>query len=120
MLKCRYRHPPPNLCQPTSRLLKPCMHCLSASPPWAARRGPLLLAGMVISALSAIFIVSCIDMWDAYEASRGRNGLLGAPGPAGTWADLANATSSFAIPHNVLPGVLSVPLVLAGAGADLS
>lgn len=31
------------------------------------RRGPFLLAGMVCSALTAIFLVSLIDLWDSFE-----------------------------------------------------
>lgn len=84
------------------------------------RRGPLLLAGMVVSALSAIFLVSCVDLLDAYEASRHPagpgNGLDG-----GVWsglAALANHSSSLVMPHNVLPAALNVPLVLAGAGGS--
>lgn len=80
------------------------------------RRGPLLLACMVVGALSAIFIVSCVDIWDAYEASRGKNGPLGA------WAAMeavAGASSSVTPPHVVLPllpQALAVPLTLGGAG----
>ena len=31
------------------------------------RRGPLLLAALVVSALSAIFVVSCMDLYDQIE-----------------------------------------------------
>lgn len=36
---------------------------LPALPSSTPRRGPLLLAGMVVSALTAIFLVSCVDLW---------------------------------------------------------
>lgn len=77
------------------------------------RRGPLLLAGLVISALTAIFIVSCIDLWDAYSQPDSGNGL----GWGGLGA-LANSSSSLHTPHNVLPSALSVPLVLGGMGGS--
>ena len=68
---------------------------------------------MVVGALSAIFVVSCVDIWDAYESSRGKNGPLGA------WATLeamAAADSSVTPPHVVLPQALALPLTLGGAG----
>lgn len=77
-------------------------------------RGPLLLAGLVVSALSAIFLVSCIDMWDAYSGSGANNEL-------GGWASLAalaNSTASLQTPHNILPSALAVPLTLGGAGSN--
>jgi hypothetical protein len=74
------------------------------------RRGPLLLAGLVTGALTAIFLVSCVDLWDAYEASRGKNG------PLGGWQALAAANASVATPHVALPQALALPLSLVGAG----
>ena len=77
------------------------------------RRGPLLLASGVIAALSAIFIVSCVDMWDSFhESNAAMNALLGRSGGVG----VGGFTSSLSTPHNVLPSALSVPLVLGGAG----
>ena len=35
------------------------------------RRGPFLLAGLVVSALSAIFLVSMVDLWDSFNKHRG-------------------------------------------------
>ena len=85
------------------------------------RRGPLLLASGVIAALTAIFIVSCVDMWDAYQASKGHgpagaamNALLGRGGGGGVGG--GSYASSLNTPHNVLPSALSLPLVLGGAG----
>lgn len=66
------------------------------------RRGPLLLSGLVVSSLSAIFIVSAVDLWDAYHdkssSSGGSNGL--ADGRVGA-AVLG------------LPQALSAPLMLS-------
>lgn len=75
------------------------------------RRGPLLLAGLVVSALSAIFLVSCVDMWDAYsQPGAGSNSL-------DAWASLANSSASVQAPPNLLPQALALPLLLGGAGA---
>lgn len=43
-------------------------HPVPATPTLAS--GPLLLAGMVVSALTAIFLVSCVDLW--WVEGRGR------------------------------------------------
>ena len=42
------------------------------------RRGPLLLATLVVSALGAIFIVSCVDLYDQITGA----GNAPAPAPA--------------------------------------
>jgi len=68
---------------------------------------------MVVSALSAIFLVSIVDMWDAYSQPNGANTY-----GWGNAAALANSSSSFSTPHNVLPSALSVPLVLGGASGS--
>lgn len=85
----------------------------SRSLPRPPGSGPLLLAGMVVSSLSAIFLVSCVDLWDAYQASRSGGG--GAPNAtdAGAWAAL---DGSLAVPHTVLPAALRVPAWLGGGG----
>jgi SPX domain protein involved in polyphosphate accumulation/uncharacterized membrane protein YidH (DUF202 family) len=82
------------------------------------RRGPLLLAGMVVSSLTAIFLVSCVDLWDAYEASRHSGGGPSNSLDGGVWSSLANHSSSLSMPHNVLPSALNLPLTLAGAGGN--
>lgn len=65
----------------------------------------------MVSALSAIFLVSCVDMWDAYsQPGAGSNSL-------DAWASLANSSASVQAPPNLLPQALALPLLLGGAGA---
>ncbi|PSC73528.1 ABC transporter C family member 2 isoform A [Micractinium conductrix] len=83
------------------------------------RRGPLLLAGMVISALTAIFLVSCVDLWDAWAGSHSAGGG-GGGGPNGLWeglTGLANSSSSLSTPASVLPQALGLPLAHLGGTA---
>lgn len=71
------------------------------------------MAGLVVSALTAIFLVSCVDMWDAYsQPGAGANSAGAWPGLAG----LANSSASVQAPVNLLPQALAVPLALGGAG----
>lgn len=51
-------HQPPKIQQP--QLLSPVSPRLPRIAP--SHRGPLLLAGMVVSSLTAIFLVSCVDL----------------------------------------------------------
>lgn len=81
--------------------------------------GPLLLAGMVISALTAIFLVSCVDLWDAWAGSHSAGGG-GGGGPNGLWeglTGLANSSSSLSTPASVLPQALGLPLAHLGGTA---
>lgn len=79
-------------------------------PPSGDRRGPLLLACLVVAALSAIFIVSCVDLFDSFQSKAGS----GQPGGGA----LAGSGGGLQLPYTALPKPLSVIQMAGGAGAD--
>ena len=58
------------------------------------RRGPLLLATLVVAALSCIFIASCVDLFDQIASGKGNSHSPSAPAPNAEWdSSLYNVSS---------------------------
>lgn len=61
------------------------------------RRGPLLLAALVVSALSAIFVVSCVDLYDQIHGSSAP--IPPAPSPLGEFAGIRTGSHLDSVEH---------------------